>query len=139
MLVDFGSFHGEFDHISRFCESQKYKTPANLQKVNTHNDRSVDKLGRDIKRLDGREICNNFNFGVCSQKTCKFVHACVSCKGRDHNIKTCKNNKGDQHNPKDKRETIPRHKWLETFVNSPINVNRLEFELINHPDRQFVN
>jgi hypothetical protein len=101
---------GEFDHISRFCESQKYKTPANLQKVNTHNDRSVDKLGRDIKRLDGREICNNFNFGVCSQKTCKFVHACVSCKGRDHNIKTCKNNKGDQHNPKDKKETIPRHK-----------------------------
>ena len=25
---------GEFDHISRFCESQKYKTPANLQRVN---------------------------------------------------------------------------------------------------------
>jgi hypothetical protein len=45
-----------------------------------------------------------------AQLMTKFVHACVSCKGRDHNIKTCKSNKGDQHNMQDKRETIPRHK-----------------------------
>jgi hypothetical protein len=120
--------HGsEFDHISRFCESQKYKTPANLQKVNTHNDRSVDKLGRDIKCLDGKEICNYFNF-VARKLVNSYTHAFHAREGITTSrpvratkvISTTRKIKGRQ---------SPDINDIRTFVNSPINVNRLELRV----------
>lgn len=38
-----------------------------------------DKYGRSIRFSGGRQICNNFNTGFCSNRQCNFIHMCSNC------------------------------------------------------------
>lgn len=86
---------GEFDHSTRFCERNKHKiiavsdTPQTPRQNMTSFDRSLDKHGRTISRVEGKEICNNFNYNSCNRKECPFVHACNKCNAKDHGMKNC--------------------------------------------------
>ncbi|CAG2187292.1 unnamed protein product [Mytilus edulis] len=88
---------GDYDHATKFCQKQVYQeTPPCAPQATTNGrvvDKSKDRHGRNIIQAEGHDLCNNFNYGTCKWKECKFTHACLKCKSRGHGFKTCGNNK----------------------------------------------
>lgn len=110
-----------------------------------------DKYGRDILVHDGMQIFNNFNQPKgCVKPYCRYAHVCKICK-ETHGKFECSTNKampGTQQQEQNKsfpaRQLNTKSKWLD-FIDTkdvpstPINIDQLEKELLNHPDRHFVN
>jgi hypothetical protein len=59
---------------------------ANIRSVGEKN---KDRYGRNIIQVEGHDLCNNFNYGTCKWKDCKFSHACLKRKDKGHGFKTC--------------------------------------------------
>ncbi|CAC5415122.1 unnamed protein product [Mytilus coruscus] len=93
---------GDYDHTTKFYQKNVYQETPSCAPQNTTNGRVVDKSkdrhGRNIVQAECHDICNNFNYGTCKWKDCKFTHACLKCKRRGHGFKTCVNNNKDTSN-----------------------------------------
>ncbi|CAC5368457.1 unnamed protein product [Mytilus coruscus] len=93
---------GDNDHTTKFCQKQVYQETPSCARQNRTNarvvDKSKDKYGRSIVQAEGHGLCNNFNYGTCKWKDCKFTHAYLKCKCRGHGFKTCVNNNKDTSN-----------------------------------------
>ncbi|CAG2227598.1 unnamed protein product [Mytilus edulis] len=70
---------GDYDHATKFCQKQVYQeTPPCAPQATTNGrvvDKSKDRHGRNIIQAEGHDLCNNFNYGTCKWKECKFTHA----------------------------------------------------------------
>lgn len=130
-------------HSTVMCSVQQQNFQPQRNSNSSRN--TPDSLGRDVIFVDGLPVCNNFNgFKGCTKPYCKYVHACKTCKSKTHGKATCQNYKegyqhNDQNSVKASSKSQPK-KWLPSdfTASSPINCDQLEFELRNHPDRNFV-
>ena len=86
---------GDYDHTTKFCEKQGskeiplQKAPQSMANIRSVGEKNKDRYGRNIIQVEGHDLCNNFNYGTCKWKDCKFSHACLKCKGKGHGFKTC--------------------------------------------------
>ncbi|VDI44945.1 Hypothetical predicted protein [Mytilus galloprovincialis] len=94
---------GEFDHTSKFCEKAKHGNPTLSQGAT--NIRNTDKRGRPVSNIAGAELCNNYNYGTCYRRECKFMHACSQCGSSGHGMKTCSLAKQQTKQPRSNNET----------------------------------
>ncbi|CAG2229400.1 unnamed protein product [Mytilus edulis] len=94
---------GEFDHTSKFCEKAKHGNPTLSQGAT--NIRNTDKRGRPVSSIAGAELCNNYNYGTCYRRECKFMHACSQCGSSGHGMKTCSLAKQQTKQPRSNNET----------------------------------
>lgn len=105
---------GDYDHATKFCQKQVYQeTPPCAPQATTNGrvvDKSKDRHGRNIIQAEGHDLCNNFNYGTCKWKECKFTHACLKCKSRGHGFKTCGNNKDTSTSNQNKTADKPNGK-----------------------------
>ncbi len=73
-------------HLTNFCpeaSGRKLDMPA----------RSKDKYGRDISRVHGKQICNNYNHVQgCAFANCQRAHVCTFCF-KNHPLHKCQENK----------------------------------------------
>lgn len=46
--------------------------------------------GRAATYYKGKKICDRFNFGLCKNTGCTFVHVCCFCNSFDHPVSRCK-------------------------------------------------
>lgn len=84
-------------HQTTFCPQQRYKRSIFLgngkQNVTPQN-KDTDRYGRPKTKVNGREVCNNFNIGKCARgENCNFFHVCLNCKSTNHGADTCKGQK----------------------------------------------
>ncbi|CAG2251370.1 unnamed protein product [Mytilus edulis] len=116
---------GDYDHATKFCQKQVYQeTPPCAPQATTNGrvvDKSKDRHGRNIIQAEGHDLCNNFNYGTCKWKECKFTHACLKCKSRGHGFKTCGNNKDTSTSNQNKTADKPNVKTSRYRV-SPIGI-----------------
>ena len=86
---------GDYDHTTKFCEKQRskeiplQKSPQNMANIRSVGEKTKDRYGRNIIQVEDHDLCNNFNYGTCKWKNCKYSHACLKCKGKGHGFKTC--------------------------------------------------
>ena len=71
-------------YVSAMCAYQTEKTHE-MTKV----DRSMDSMEIIPVKFGDSEICHGFNEGRCRTVSCRYEHACWSCKGRDHPSRSC--------------------------------------------------
>ena len=84
--------------------------------------------------------------GGCWRMTRSFTQICKKCKGIGHGFPSCKAKDSLQKHPQQPAEIDQQPKtkpeWLELFTShipsTPIDIDKLEFELLYHPDRNFV-
>ena len=99
-------FSGRKTELCMHCNSTLHSSnicPANLtmpgnaiqskrnnkySNFNAANHTSMDRRGRQIISLNGKQICNNFNETQCSRLYCNLLHVCKLCKN-DHPQSTC--------------------------------------------------
>ena len=55
----------------------------------TNSGGNIDKRGRVRVTFDNKEICNNFNEGVCKLNPCPREHRCAKCKSDKHDSRYC--------------------------------------------------
>ena len=86
---------GDYDHTTKFCKKQRskeiplQKSPQNMANIRSVGEKNKDRYGRNIIQVEGHDLCNNFNYGTCKWKDCKFSHACLKRKDKGHGFKTC--------------------------------------------------
>ncbi|CAG2189577.1 unnamed protein product [Mytilus edulis] len=114
---------GEFDHTSKFCEKAKHGNPTLSQGAT--NIRNTDKRGRPVSNIAGAELCNNYNYGTCYRRECKFMHACSQCGSSGHGMKTCSLAKQQTKQPRSNNETAYKH-----FVMYLLNGIRFGFDTL---------
>ncbi len=80
-------------HTSQFCPhiGDAISTKASHGHiVGRARNRGADGRGRPIVRIDGREVCNNFNGDLgCYRWDCGYLHACALCKKGNHGASRC--------------------------------------------------
>jgi hypothetical protein len=62
------------------------EAPQSMANIRSVGEKNKDRYGRNIIQVEGHDLCNNFNYGTCKWKDCKFSHACLKCKGKGHLI-----------------------------------------------------
>ena len=116
-------------HLSPFCPNHLNKETIQNAPNRTYSP-SVDVRGRTRVKFNGQEICNNFNsVKGCNRSYCSNAHVCLTCK-KEHSQQSCQNAKKlADYKCKSAEITVKR---------CSVNIEQLQLELINHPDRSFV-
>ena len=136
------------DHTTEFCPKQ-LRNHLHLQVENKQrNDERNDRYGRPKFFQDGKEICNNFNDKRgCTKHTCSFLHICNKCRLPGHSqhlwnkrpSATVSSNQA-AYTEKEHINFLIKSDYLTfpTHASTPIDVSKLERELLSHPDKVFV-
>lgn len=92
---------GLTSHSTPFCPQQrhkrnsenygKYYSAQTLMGKQSKSDKDTDRLGRPKIKINGAEVCNNFNEGMCQfGSNCVFTHICLKCRASSHGAKMCR-------------------------------------------------
>ena len=108
----------------------------------------TDIQGRPRVSVGQRELCNNVNSEQgCTRQNYKFLHSCLVCKG-PHSSVRCPHNsivrpgrmsqpRMANRQPTAQWQTRTHHIGERKVTATPIDIDRLEMELTERPDRYF--
>ena len=111
-------------HSTGFCP----KSLDNTLSLSTRfsYEKGGDNLNRTKTSYQGQEICNHFNKErSCFRINCKYAHLCLTCK-KEHSQSRC---------PLANSPERPKEVNLPLI---PINIDKLDNYLADHPDKNFV-
>ena len=90
-------------------------------------EKNKDSYGKNIIQVEGHDLCNNFNYGTCKWKDCKFSHACLKCKGKGHGLKTCeKTNLSKQNQNKTSGVQKAADRWFTEKDNASASQSKVD-------------
>ena len=102
---------------------------------------SIFEHGPQPKGTRGAGTCFQFNRAgvICKRQDCPYQHKCSNCFGNHPGFKCPNKGGGTQQTPKATQSKLPQPNKLSKFTaKTPIDVDRLELELSDHPDKLFV-